>query len=330
VIVVRATSHNHAHGIAPLCTSGRRVHPRPEIQRHPWGELAQQALARCVGDRIRFDAEALQALQREGVFVIRRDRDLFAIGHDTETLTRVQGDLDMRAILSRGQRVLFEDDYVGGNTLLPALVQRFMEQCEQLGFLAWLKDQETLEQWVYRILGTNPLLLRRAIRECMASFVETTDAAPLPETIVSDTPLRPSRRNIYGVMPGDLNTWEIEFAEMLDLDATGQVLWWHRNPPRKPWSVRVCAPGTTHDYYPDFAIGLRGRATPDGVLLAETKFAYNTKDSMAKVRADHKAYKNILMLTRDDQNTWWTLQYDLIREKVVEDRRLHLSMLAGF
>jgi hypothetical protein len=36
------------------------------------------------------------------------------------------------------------------------------------------------------------------------------------------------------------------------------------------------------------------------------------------------------MLTRDDQNTWWTLQYDLIREKVVEDRRLHLSMLAGF
>lgn len=288
------------------------------------------SLARCVGDRIRFDADALQALQREGVFVVRRDRDIFESGTDAERITQVQGDLDMRAILRRGQTVLFEDDYVGGKTLLPALVQRFTEQCQQLGFISWLKDEETVEQGVYRILGSNPLILRRAIRECMASYVEAPEAEPLPDKILSDVPLRPSRLNVYGVYPADLNTWEVEFAEMLDLDTTGQILWWHRNPPRKPWSVRVCAPGTNHDYYPDFTIGVRGRATPDEVLLAETKFAYNTKDSMAKVRAEHKAYKNVLMLTRDEQNTWWTLQYDLVREKVVEDRRLLLSMLAGF
>lgn len=300
---------------------------RLRTERFPIDDMS---LARCVGDRIRFDAEALQALQREGVYVVRRDRDLFNTGAEAETITQVQGDLDMRAILRRGQSVLFEDDYVGGNSLLPALVQRFTEQCQQLGLLAWLKDEETLEQGVYRILGTNPLILRRAIRECMANYVEAPEADPLPDKLVSDVPLRSSRLNVYGVYPSDLNTWEVEFAEMLDLDTTGQILWWHRNPPRKPWSARVCAPGTNHDYYPDFAIGVRGRATPDEVLLAETKFAYNTKDSMAKARAEHKVYKNVLMLTRDEKSTWWTLQYDLVREKVVEDRRLLLSMLAGF
>jgi superfamily II DNA or RNA helicase len=286
-------------------------------------------LAGCVGDRIRFDADALHALQREGVFVVRREVDLFAAGAKPTEPTRVAGEMDLRQIIKQGQTALFEDDYVGGHSLLPELVKRFAAECEREGMLGWLKDKETLEQGVFRVLGNSPHLLRRALRECLADYIELQDAAPLPTVLESPEPLAPSRHNVYGVVPPGLNTWEADFAEMLDLDTTGTVLWWHRNPPRKDWSVRVCAPGTQHDYYPDFVVGVNGRAKSHGILLVETKYAFNTKDSMAKVRADHKAYGRVLMLTREDGD-WWTLQYDLSRDKVVQDQRLLLSMLARF
>jgi type III restriction enzyme len=218
---------------------------------------------------------------------------------------------------------------VGGLSLLPVLVERFTEECTRLGMLGWLKSNESLEQGVYRVLGNDPQLLRRALRECMGDYVLTKESEQLPAFIESDEPLAPSRLNLYRTMPTDLNKWETAFAEMLDLDTTGVIQWWHRNQPRKPWSVNVCAPGTQHDYFPDFVIGVKGRSTPGGILLAETKFAFNTKDSMAKARADHKAYGRVMMLTLDNGD-WWTLQYDLTREKVMEDQRLLLSMMARF
>ena len=155
------------------------------------------------------------------------------------------------------------------------------------------------------------------------------EGAPLPNAIEWTTPLAKSRLNIYGVIPPELNTWETDFGEILDLDTTGIVLWWHRNPPRKDWSVSVYAPGAQYDYYPDFIIGVNGRSTPGGVLLAETKHAFNTRDSMAKARAEHKAYGRVMMLTLDNDD-WWTLQYDISRDKVVEDQRLLSSMMARF
>lgn len=286
-------------------------------------------LAGCVGDRIRFDAEALHALQREGVFVVRREIDVFAPDAPAAEPTRVAGEMDMRRIILQGQTALFEDDYVGGHSLLPELVKRFAAECEREGMLGWLRNKETLEQGVFRVLGSSPQLLRRALRECLSDYIELQDASALPSAVESHDPLTTSRLNIYGIVPADLNSWERDFVEMLDLDTTGTILWWHRNPPRKEWSVRVCAPGTRHDYYPDFVVGVKGRAKPDNILLVETKFGFNTNDSMAKVRADHKAYGRVLMLTREDGD-WWTLQYDASRDKVVQDQRLLIGMLARF
>ena len=114
---------------------------------------------------------------------------------------------------------------------------------------------------------------------------------------------------------------------MLDLDPSGVVLWWHRNEPRKPWSVAVCAPGVQHDYYPDFVVGVRGRETTDNVLLVETKWAYSTRDSMAKVRAEHSAYGRVMMLTKNEREEWWTLLYDPSRDRVNEDQRLNFGMM---
>ena len=50
---------------------------------------------------------------------------------------------------------------------------------------------------------------------------------------------------------------------------------------------------------------------------------------MAKARAEHKAYGRVMMLPLDNDD-WWTLQYDISRDKVVEDQRLLSSVMARF
>jgi type III restriction enzyme len=68
----------------------------------------------------------------------------------------------------------------------------------------------------------------------------------------------------------DLNDTERQFAEMLDADTSSTVVWWHRNEPRKPWSVGIVMPGGDR-YFPDFIVGVNDRHNGDGVLLVETK-----------------------------------------------------------
>lgn len=70
-------------------------------------------------------------------------------------------------------------------------------------------------------------------------------------------------------MPPELNEHERKFAELLDADTSGTVLWWHRNEPRKPWSIGIVLPDGGR-YFPDFAVGVSGRARGADVLLLET------------------------------------------------------------
>ena len=67
-------------------------------------------------------------------------------------------------------------------------------------------------------------------------------ADPLPPTHESDEPLPGSKRNLYGIIPADLNLWEQHFAQVLDHDTSDAVTWWHRNQPHTPWAVNVLLP----------------------------------------------------------------------------------------
>lgn len=127
------------------------------------------------------------------------------------------------------------------------------------------------------------------------------DAADLPPTLISPSALPLSPRNLYGVLPSGMNTWERAFADWLDRQPS--VLWWLRNAqrssPANNWGVRIVVPEDGRGYWPDFVVCVDGRKRSDGIALAETKERIETYDSELKSRTEHREYGRALMLTYD-------------------------------
>lgn len=153
-----------------------------------------------------------------------------------------------------------------------------------------------------------------------------------------DLPLEPSPKNIYGVLPPSaessqdvesvlfmderqwwidqvleledgqafsigrydgslkLNQLEQDFARALD--EADFVQWWHRNPDKKPYSVRVVRSEHDHYFYPDFVVCVsRDNGGPPVQRLLETK--ESTKDAARKAKHFPPAYGKVLFLTPD-------------------------------
>ena len=78
-----------------------------------------------------------------------------------------------------------------------------------------------------------------------------------------------------------LNGEEREFAKALD--RADFVEWWHRNPDRKPYAVRLVRGEHQNYFYPDFVVCLSHLTNDDPVIrLIETK--ESTKDASRKAR----------------------------------------------
>ena len=124
-----------------------------------------------------------------------------------------------------------------------------------------------------------------------------------------------------------------ELVRLLDArdrrDANGIVKWWHRNEPHKPWSVNVLMPDG-RGFFPDFVIGVEGRKTEAGVLLADPKLNYQRDDEAPKVLAEHQIYGRVLILFRDGGTRWMTVGYDDKTKKPCLAREFRLSDAAGF
>ena len=82
------------------------------------------------------------------------------------------------------------------------------------------------------------------------------------------------------------------------------MLWWHRNPDKKAYSVRVVRGEHDHYFYPDFVVCLRHAPgeTPLQRLL-ETK--ESTKDAARKARHFPACYGKVLFLTPDGKRLRW-------------------------
>jgi type III restriction enzyme len=130
-------------------------------------------------------------------------------------------------------------------------------------------------------------------------------------------------------MPAGLNTWEQPFAELLDRDAVNIVRWWHRNPPRKPWSIQVVL-DNGRGFFPDFVIGVEGRRTEDGGLLADPKFAFEITQEKPKSYAQHPVYGRVLILSLQGGAQWMTVRYDQARDKAVLDRQFQVTDAPGY
>ena len=99
-----------------------------------------------------------------------------------------------------------------------------------------------------------------------------------------------------------LNVPEGDFARAID-DAEF-VHWWHRNPEKKPYAVRVVRADHHHYFYPDFVICVAHEpGHPPMQRLLETKF--DTKDAARKSRHFPPAYGKVLFLTEDHGRLHW-------------------------
>jgi type III restriction enzyme len=157
------------------------------------------------------------------------------------------------------------------------------------------------------------------------------NAASLPEQIEMPPGALRSRLNIYGVMPQDLNKPERAFAELLDADTSGTVLWWHRNEPRKPWSIALVLPDGDR-YFPDFAVGVNGRARGDGVLLVEIKGGHilNSDDTLEKLIAEHKIYGKPIMLNPKDDGRFWMVKFIEQLHRAEEDQVFRVENMGQY
>lgn len=94
------------------------------------------------------------------------------------------------------------------------------------------------------------------------------------------------------------NREEDRFAR--SVDRADFVYWWHRNPPRKPYSVAVVRADTSGSFYPDFVICLATFAGDSPrVRLVETK--ESLKDAVRKMKRVPKYYGKVVFITKDGE-----------------------------
>ena len=60
-------------------------------------------------------------------------------------------------------------------------------------------------------------------------------------------------------------------------------------------------------FFPDFTTGINQRPTLDGGLLADTKYAYETRRELPKILATHASYGRVLILSKESANGRWRM-----------------------
>ncbi len=192
-------------------------------------------------------------------------------------------------------------------------------------------DPDVLKRALDLILASHPKLLRGAERECASRFKEVVDTGEWPETLEVAPGAERSSRNVYGVMPEGLNRLERALVHMLEADLSGMVEYWYRNEPHKPWSVAIVLPSGAR-FFPDFALKVKGRSRGAGLLLLETKGDHilNSRDTIAKVNAEHTVYGSALFLKQDAQGRLMTLRSIEQTDRCEEDQVFRVENLAGY
>lgn len=281
-------------------------------------------------NRIHLDDQALNRARQSAIQIYMDNVDIF--GGQVPTTEHVLAPLSRKQIAQKAQATIFaanEDGLVDVRKLNSALIKKLKIECTHRGWSDMLTD-EALQEGIEKILALKPQMLFSAVSKVLADHIEIVDGAEIPDQIISDEPLAPSRLNVYGVIQNDLNTWEKAFVEELETDDDRIIQWWYRNLPRKPYSVCLPLPGQP-DFYPDFIVGVSDRTRGDGILLVEIKRVINDEpgNAAAKAQANHPVYKKVMMLYRDHDD-WQTVEYDEDTNRNIRHMIFRLQMMRTY
>jgi hypothetical protein len=142
-----------------------------------------------------------------------------------------------------------------------------------------------------------PGALKVAMKLALGKRVQVTADQPIPTEWLDTDDVKPSLKSAHGIFPTRMNNPEREFAEFLDADTTGTVKWWLRNPESVSWATRLILP-TGRRFFPDFAVGIHNRTTPDGIALVEIKDdgedgRLHSDLNTIKIQVQHREYRNV-------------------------------------
>ena len=307
------------------------LHPPKRLQCSHFNWDKAVTVTRDVVDRIMLENADIVALANKQMeMVCMETLDLFQ--RFPPTVQNIQADIALAELKRLAQSKLGYEIDAFGHLHEREFKQLFMERLRRLAKNnGWDTNEKFIREWMVKILACQPKSLRRAMSHVIAENIIAMDADDLPTELIADERLTPSARNIYGVYPPGMNTWEKGFAAMMDADTDGIVRWWHRNPVKRPWSANAFVPGFG-EYFPDFVVGVDGRAG-DGILLVETKRDINDErgEAAAKTRTKHPRYGRIMMLWLDQDSKKWHLvepNENGDNNKTTPD--FHLRMMRGY
>lgn len=227
-------------------------------------------------------------------------------------------------IAEKARQLAFQFDDVDRREMLQALKKRFKETLIAEGHVPPKLDEELTHQ-LELVLVRNPNLIREAHKRMRAEQVQSA-MVHLPNSLVSETPLEPAARNVYGVFPADMSPQEREFAEQLD--TSPEVIWWHRNPVRKPSSVALYKWADGIGFFPDFVLQVKERIEGDGVALSEVKGPHLQYFDRAKAAAVHLKYGRVFMvgkeLGKDNSFRFWRKVSD---DSLVDDGKFEVPRM---
>ncbi len=226
-------------------------------------------------------------------------RDLFVADMSEEVDLRLR--LSNARVAEKAQMAFNFNDTIDPRLLKRALITELRRVVDDQGIDA--EERDLRRALDLGVMG-EPEKLKEAMKTAQGRNVRLSDAEPIPESYYGPAGLPVARKSAYGVFPARLNQEEQKFAEVLDGDETGTVLWWMRNPENERWATRIVLP-SGKNFFPDFVVGVAGRATPNAIALVEIKDDGETgrlqsDRNIDKIRVQHREYRNV----------FWTYRYN--------------------
>lgn len=227
-------------------------------------------------------------------------RDLFNAGETDQRSLSVR--MSAARIADQAQLQLTFNDSIDPRRIREAIEAELSKLCQKEGIDATVRD---LRRTINLAILRKPQSLKDAVRIAQSAYIRLESNEPIPPEQFGPKDAQKAKKGAYGAFIGRFNSPERAFAEMLDNDDTGRIKWWLRNPENETWATRLILP-TGKRFFPDFAVGISGRKTPDSIALVEIKDDGETgrlqSDSNAiKINTIHREYRKVFWSFREKE-----------------------------
>lgn len=242
-------------------------------------------------------------------------RDLFNAGQTDQRNLSVR--MSAARIAEQAQMQLTFNDGIDPRRIREAIEAELSRLCQKEGIAAMTRD---LRRTINLAILRKPQALKEAVRIAQSEYIRLESNEPIPDHQFGPKDAPKAKKGAYGAFIGRFNSPERAFAEMLDNDDTGRVKWWLRNPENETWATRLILP-TGKRFFPDFAVGISGRKTPDGIALVEIKDDGETgrlqsDSNAAKINSIHREYRKVFWSFREQEGVFLKAVWNEARNRI--------------